>query len=341
MEIVKKFTSKRTLITLSLIIGAVIVYPNLMKLWSHHTRYIENIGFFVFRYFFFCSLIWFLLTLNIKKQGATLGFRLLGSFLVSAAAYVLYLLVSFASEKYLDKFSGILLFQFVVICVICSLIGHIFALYSEQAKKEHEIEQLKIENLQSRCDALTNQINPHFFFNSLNGLTALVRGDNRERTLEYINKLSGVFRYILQSEKRGLVPLKEELDFLESFRFLQEVRYEDKLLFNINIDQDKQEQLLLPVLSLLPLAENVVKHNVVDSENPMIVTVELNSNDELVFTNPICEKIDPPSVNGIGLPNLKNRFALLMNSTTRVENNGKIFVVYLPLKRYEGTDSRR
>lgn len=324
---------------MSLVMAAFIVYPNMMKLWSHHTRYIENIGFFVFRYFFFCSLIWFLLKVNIRQQHSHFFARLSKSFLICAVAYAIYLLVSFTAEKHLDKFSGFLLFQFVVVCVICSLVGHIFALYSEQAKKEHEIEQLRIDNLQSRCEALANQINPHFFFNSLNGLTALVRGENKERTLEYINKLSGVFRYILQSEKKGLVPLKEELNFLGAFRFLQEVRYEDKLSFDIKIDKEK-EDLLLPVLSLLPIIENVIKHNVVDSENPMIVTIELDVLNVLKISNPIVAKIDLPDGNGIGLSNLSNRFALLMDAAIRIENENGIFTVYLPLKQYEDTDCR-
>lgn len=168
----------------------------------------------------------------------------------------------------------------------------------------------------------------------------MVRRDDKGQTLEYINKLSGVFRYILQSEKRGLVSLKDELDFLDSFRFLQEVRYGNNLTFYININPDK-EQSLLPVLSLLPVVENIVKHNVVDSENPMEVIINLNNTNELVIMNAIHKKIDPPGVNRIGLSNLNNRFILLMNTSIRIEDDGQTFSVYLPLKKYESIDSRR
>ena len=80
-------------------------------------------------------------------------------------------------------------------------------LYSAQREKESEIERLRIENLQSRCDALANQINPHFFFNSLNGVQSLIRKKDDEKTLMYVHQLSDIFRYILQSDKRGLVTL--------------------------------------------------------------------------------------------------------------------------------------
>ena len=78
-------------------------------------------------------------------------------------------------------------------------------LYHNQREKDQLIENLRVENLQSRCDALVNQINPHFFFNSLNGISSLIRKKNDENTLLYVTKLSDIFRYILQSDKKKLV----------------------------------------------------------------------------------------------------------------------------------------
>ncbi|MEJ5961878.1 histidine kinase [Pedobacter immunditicola] len=90
-------------------------------------------------------------------------------------------------------YGSLVLFQFFVVSILVSLIGHIIVLYTEKRKKEQEIEELTIKSLQSRYDALTNQINPHFFFNSLNGLTSLIRKKNDEITLTYVSKLSDVF----------------------------------------------------------------------------------------------------------------------------------------------------
>jgi LytS/YehU family sensor histidine kinase len=211
------------------------------------------------------------------------------------------------------------------------LLGHVFLLYSEKQRKELEIEQLKSENLQSRYDALTNQINPHFFFNSLNGLTSLIRKKNDDVTLAYVNKLSDVFRYILQSGKKGLVTLGEELEFVEGFKYMMEVRFANKLVFIVDVPEDKLN-LKIPVLSLLPLIDNVAVHNAIDSEHKMEVTVMLNDQSELVVSNPVYPKLTTPNTNGTGLKNLENRFMLLLNRKIRFENKGDMFHVYLPLK---------
>jgi LytS/YehU family sensor histidine kinase len=208
--------------------------------------------------------------------------------------------------------------------------GHVFAMYNEQKHRELEIEQLKNENLQSRYDALSSQVNPHFFFNSLNSITALVREGKKMQTLEYIHKLSEVFRYILQSDKKGLVCLKEELDFLEAFRYMFEVRYANKLSFLIIVPKEKKERLMIPVLSLLPLVENVMKHNVIDSDNPMEISIVLNCNNELIISNPVHEKLDVLT-NGIGLSNLSERFTMLTTKKITIEKNKTEFRVILPL----------
>jgi hypothetical protein len=326
------------IILFSMILGAFIIYPRIIDLpwelprFTTRSETVEHILFFIYRYLFFCFLTWILISVNIRQTNApTFGKRILKTFLITAVAYMVYVLVSLAISKHVDCFTGLLLFQFVVACLLCSFTGHVFALYSEQRAHEREIEKLKTENLQSRCEALANQINPHFFFNSLNGLSALVRSDKKKQTLKYINELSGVFRYILQSDKKGLVQLNEELKFLDSFRYLQEIRYSDKLSFDIRVPEEKKN-ILIPVLSLLPLIENIVKHNVIDSENPMKVSIFMNEADELVVSNPIHKKIDPPDQNGIGLTNLSDRFALLLNKKIRIEpQEDGCFNVYLAL----------
>lgn len=149
----------------------------------------------------------------------------------------------------------------------------------------------------------------------------------------YVHELSDIFRYILQSDKRGLVTLREELEFIQSFRYVMEVRFANKLVFSIQVDETMQDELTLPVLSLLPLVENVTVHNRIDSEHKMEITIRLNEQKELVVSNPIYPKLSPPDTNGTGLRNLESRFTLLMNRQIRIECDENTFRVYLPLNK--------
>lgn len=325
------------LLLVSLISAVFIIYPNIAFFSYEHNylgeaKHSAHLLFFIFRYLFFSILIWLLIIYNLRKiKTPAFRKRLIQTFFITGIAYLIYICFSILLSPKPEWFSGLLLFQFFVMFIFCTLIGHVAHLYSEQRRKEQEIEKLKIENLQSRYDALTNQINPHFFFNSLNGLTSLVRKENKENTLGYINKLSDVFRYVLQSDKKVLVTLEEELEFVQAFRYMMEVRFANKLIFNIDVDKEKIN-LKIPVLSLLPVIENVVVHNTIDSEHKMEVKIWLNEKVELVVCNPVFPKLSASNTNGTGLKNLENRFLLMMNKQVRVENDGKKFCVYLPLK---------
>lgn len=339
---------KRTfrLLVISLLMAIFIIYPNITIFsleWDYlgESKHVAQILFFTFRYLYFSGLIWLLLQYNLRKSGApTLQRRLLNAFLISIVGYLIYITISILFSPKKEWYSGLLIFQFLVMFVFSSLIGHVLFLYSEQRRKEKEIEQLKMENLQSQYTALTNQINPHFFFNSLNGLTSVIRKNKHELALEYVSKLSDVFRYILKSDNRGLVTLGEELEFVKAFLYMMEIRFANKLIFSINVP-DEMRKLTLPVLSLLPLIENIVIHNTIDSEHHMVANICLNDRMELSVSNPIYPKISDHDSNGTGLANLENRFRLLMDTQIRIKNDGVRFTVYLPLKmdKNENTDS--
>ncbi|HOU96216.1 MAG TPA: histidine kinase [Bacteroidales bacterium] len=333
----KKYSTTKLLI-ISLISGIVVIYPNISlflmeRSFLGESKHTAHLLFFIFRYLYFSALIFVLLIYNFRKiKTPEVKKRFINSFLITLTFYFLYIGFSLTLNPKNEWFSGVLLFQFFVTYVLSTLIGYLSFLHSEQRRKEQEIEQLKIESLQSRYDALTNQINPHLFFNSLNGLSSLIRKKNEEVTLEYVNKLSDVFRYILKSDKKVLVTLEEELEFVQAFRYMLEVRFANKLIFNIEVDKSKMD-FKIPVLSLLPLIDNIVVHNTIDSEHKMEVKIWLNDKDELVISNPIYPKLSPPETNGTGLKNLEHRFLLLLNKQIRVENDGKVFNVYLPLKK--------
>lgn len=332
----KKYNSYQLLL-ISLISALFIIYPDitwlpfdLEKLTSVEKT--DYVAFFLFRYVFFVGLIFLLIKINLQKVKTSLfKKRLAYNICISIAAYAIYGVVFFLLYAKVKHFGSLVLFQFFFVSILSTLMGHIVILYTEQRKRELEIEELKVENLQSRYDALTNQINPHFFFNSLNGLTSLIRKQNNETTLTYVNKLSDVFRYILQSDKKGLVTLGEELAFVDAFRYMMEVRFANKLEYRIDISE-KLLSYKLPVLSILPLLDNIVVHNRIDSDHRMVIDIYFNDNDELVVSNPVFNKLSPAATNGTGLKNLESRFQLLMNKQIRIEDRGDVFNVYLPLK---------
>ena len=317
----------------SLVCAVFIAYPNLAWIFCDMSYLAPNdhqgfLLFFGFRFLYFWGLIWFLLKSNLRHEDCTSFFeRLLWNALYVSGGFVVYKLISILTISY-DRFLSIIIFQFIVLALLCTLIGYIQMLYHNQREKDQLIENLRVENLQSRCDALVNQINPHFFFNSLNGISSLIRKKNDENTLLYVTKLSDIFRYILQSDKKNLVPLSEELAFIEAFQHVMVVRFANKLTFTIEVPEDKRN-LRIPVLSLLPLVENVTVHNIIDSEHRMDILIRLNERMELVVSNPIYPKLTLPDTNGTGL---ENRFLLLMNKQIRVESDEDEFQVYLPLK---------
>ncbi|MBQ9666355.1 MAG: histidine kinase [Bacteroidaceae bacterium] len=326
----------------STICALFLAYPNLACIPWDLERCIAQehrgiyLAFHAFRLLYFATLMAGLAGWNTLKWKVHPRWRRwMISGVVSALCYAgfAYLSQSLCPYGIHDDLTGTLLWQFAIACPLGMFIAHIILIQNERQAMATEVERLRAENLQSHCNALTNQINPHFFFNSLSGIASLVRQGEKENTLNYIDELSDVFRYTLQSGHKGMVTLGEEMDFLEAFLYVVETRYSGKLKFNIEVDIVSYENYTLPVLSLLPLVENVIVHNRIDSAHPMTVDISINASDELVVSNPIHPKQTPPATNGTALHNLENRFTLMTGRTIRIQNDGTTFTVYLPLKQ--------
>lgn len=320
----------------SLVCTVFVSYPNLLFLswdWDsvpteEHGSYIDNmmIRFLLF-WVFSTAILWY--NQRWVKDTRLVG-RILPNVALTVATYALYKGITALICTGFDGRPIILTFQFFVMGMMGLLLGYANYLSLVHRKKDEELQQLKIESLQSRCTALTNQINPHFFFNSLGGISSLVRKKDDRLTLDYIDHLSDIFRYILHSERKGLVTLEEELDFARSFCEVMEVRYAGKLDVSIDVPEDCLK-FQIPVLALLPLIENVTVHNIIDSEHRMRIDIQVNDAKELTVVNPVYPKQYKPDTHGTGLSNLEKRFMLLMNQHIRVEPTEKEFKVILPL----------
>lgn len=228
-------------------------------------------------------------------------------------------------------FDYMLLLKCSFAVVASMLYGRIYVLISQRQAVVVENERLKNENLTTRYNMLVGQINPHFFFNSLNSLAMLVREKHDQKALTYIDQLSYTFRYIIQNGQSTLMTLDEELKFIEAYSYLFEIRYADKLFFDIDVD-DKYRSWTLPALSLQPLIGNAVKHNTITRSKPFHISIRTEQG-WLVVANPKVPKIEPEPSTGIGLENLRNRWHLITGRDIEIIDTDKEFVVRMPLQK--------
>ena len=224
----------------------------------------------------------------------------------------------------------IVLTKCLFMLVVTLLYARIYMLMRQRQTMEVENERLKTENLSTRYNMLVGQINPHFFFNSLNSLAMLVREGDERRALEYIDQLSYTFRYIIQNGQSGTTTLRDEIAFAEAYAYLFKIRYADKLFFDFDID-DKYALWRLPALSLQPLLGNAVKHNSITSKNPLHVAIR-TVDGMLEIENPKHPKLDVEPSTGIGLDNLRNRWHIIAGRDIEIIDEAERFVVRRPLE---------
>ncbi|GAB3178089.1 sensor histidine kinase [Telluribacter humicola] len=191
-----------------------------------------------------------------------------------------------------------------------------------------ETSTLEKVSLQSQLRSLQHQVNPHFLFNSLNTLSSLIR-ESPSRADAFLDELTSVFRYLLQSE-RQLVPLSEEVEFIQSFGHLLQVRYPAGLVMDISIDAT-QKSLFIPPLTLQMLVENAVRYNVILPEQPLHIRIYTTPDQRLSVANSLQRKPLRVETTGAGLTNLTIRYGLLNEGELIIEEQPDWFVVSMPL----------
>ena len=257
--------------------------------------------------------------------------------LAAAALYMVAPVTEWRSGRIMLNCMGDHIFDYMLLLkcsfavAVSMLYGWVYVLNSKQQAVVMENERLKNENLTTCYNMLVGQINPHFFFNSLNSLAMLVREKHDDKALTYIDQLSYTFRYIIQNGQSTLMTLDEELKFIEAYSYLFEIRYADKLFFDIDVD-DKYRSWTLPALSLQPLIGNAVKHNTITRSKPFHISIRTEQG-WLVVANPKVPKIEPEPSTGIGLENLRNRWHLITGRDIEIIDTDKEFVVRMPLQK--------
>lgn len=227
------------------------------------------------------------------------------------------------NRKMMEIFPPAILFTFALLAV---KIGSEFFISLKNSLLE--IEKHKTESANAQLQNLKNQLNPHFLFNNLSVLTSLVH-KNQDKAADFINELAKVYRYVLDTKNSELVPLQEELDFLNHYIYLQKIRFEDSIVFEIKIDENKKSAYLLP-MCLQMLVENTIQHNETSQANPLKVLI-YTQNNSLVIENQIKSRNNVVDSSKTGLKNIEQRYSFYTDEKVIVLNNGEIFKVILPL----------
>jgi sensor histidine kinase YesM len=194
----------------------------------------------------------------------------------------------------------------------------------KEAAVQHE--KLKREQLALQYETLKSQVNPHFLFNNLNSLTALISG-NPEKAIHFVKKLSDVYRYVLDQKDHELVDLETELKFVESYIYLQKIRFENNLDVNISV---KSKNFKVIPLSVQMLVENAIKHNEISDKKPMQISILTTDSQFLVVENKLQKKSGTEG-NGTGIQNISDRYKFFTDKQVVISASNEMFRISIPL----------
>lgn len=230
-------------------------------------------------------------------------------------------------DKKLEPFTG---FRMSLIpTIIVFLVYESIYFFDAWKLNVRKTESLARESVQSQLDVLKNQLDPHFLFNSLNTLAALIDDENIDAQ-QYLERLSDVYRYVLVSRMKNTVPLEEEMAFLDAYIYLNKIRFRDNLQVEKQLSPDAYRQYVTP-LSLQILIENAIKHNVVSKENPLKIKIQQQTDGYLMVENNIQEKTILEKSTRVGLQNIINRYSLLTDRQVEIIRSSELFTVRIPL----------
>ncbi|MBP7554620.1 MAG: histidine kinase [Chitinophagaceae bacterium] len=222
----------------------------------------------------------------------------------------------------------------IMICVV--FITHVYETVFLVKESENEmIRNMELERskAEAELEALKNQIDPHFIFNSLNTLSHLIEEKPAKARL-FNDTLADVYRYILQNKGRELVLLREEVDFLKNYYALLRIRYEPAVQMELQLPDKLLDSYLIPPISLQLLLENAIKHNEFSDQVPLVI--RFCAEGEMVrVQNAGKRKNQLRETSRIGLGNLDRRYRLISGKGIRIEDNNTEFLVEIPLLKIE------
>lgn len=231
-----------------------------------------------------------------------------------------------------ETFSWAGIYKFIAACIaaviIFTLIYEILFLSKERELDTKIVDQLDKELSQAELQVLNNEMDPHFIFNSLNTLNHLIL-NQPEQAHRFNNRLAQVYKYFLLNKNKELIPLQDEMEFIEDYFYLLQIRHDNKLQLQTSLD-DRSNKIMIPPFSLQILVENAIKHNEFTEANPLFIKVSVNDHYVQVSNN-IKPKLYAVNSTGIGLKNLSSRYKLLLKKDITIATSHENFIVKLPL----------
>jgi len=254
------------------------------------------------------------------------------SLIIINVAYILFKLIftkepPTSGQMIVTNAYGLVMF-IPAFCVYFSLhfLGH-------WQKSELETEKFKKETLKSQFDNLKNHLDPHFLFNNLNILSALIDKDKEESKL-FLDKFADVYRSLLKTKDEDLISVQDELEFINAYIYLLKTRFEENVIFNISVEKDALFK-MIPPLTVQLLMENAIKHNIISEKRPLIVDVT-SDGQSIKVCNSLNERpTDQTEVPGSGLDNIRNRYAYFSDELITVNKTEQEFCVTIPMIEVE------
>lgn len=200
--------------------------------------------------------------------------------------------------------------------------------WKESSKKEVIEQKIIAKSANAQFESLKNQLDPHFLFNSLNVLSALI-DENPNQAQKFTSSMSKIYRYVLDQKDKEVVTVEEELDFAKTYSELLKTRFEDSVNFEIEVKDDVKQYFVVP-LSLQLLLENAIKHNFATAQKPLEIKI-YNEEGFLCLENNYQPRDLVKDRDGIGLSNIVQRYALLSDKNVFIEKSEDYFKVKVPL----------
>ena len=272
---------------------------------------------------------------NLSPLWKRITYNFVGSVVITALVIMAlgsptaYFTVSTNWHNWLLPMKLLLMFGFRVNLFLNTI--HVIFLYRNQLEQSRQqLESYKRISSQAQLQSLRNQVNPHFLFNNLSVLSALIPQD-ASASVEFVKQFSNVYRYILKSDENELITLRDELDFIQSYLYLLKTRFETGLNVEVDVSDGCMSAYILPV-SLQMLVENAVKHNIVSKTKPLHIEIFCLDNESITVKNNLQKKtIETEESTKLGLTNIAKRYTFLGHHGVVVERTTHSFSVTIPL----------